>query len=224
MKWYMKIRTSYVSNSSSSSFLILYKDLKDFDQLKAIKGYETFMKDLQDHKSKELCIAEIERFILNVVFEVEDNCPVFKEPYPFESYDVVEMLMETAKVPVKKLDKLLLKYRELAEDYMGELLQVGLLDKIERCSLVGLEKEEYDKYSEHRAKFIKTFTNLRWSDKEIKTLADEIYKGFQEQGFEVHRLEYEDHTDEGWYMEKRFMPFIAKNPDCQYGIFLHNNH
>lgn len=220
----MKLRTSYVSNSSSSSFLILYRDLKDFDQLKAIKGYETFMKDLQDPKSKELCIAEIERFILDVVFEVEDNCPVFREPYPFESYDTVETLMETAKVPVEKLDKLLHKYRELAKEYMGELLRAGLLNKIERCSLASMEREEHNKYCELRAKFIKTCTNLRWSDKEIKILADEIYKGLQEQGFEAHRLEYEDRTDEGWYMEKGFMPFIAKNPDCQYGIFINNNH
>lgn len=221
----MKLRTGYVSNSSSSSFLILYKDLKDFDQLKAVRGYGTFIEDLQDPKSKELCISEIEMLISAAIYEVEDNCPVFKGNYPFSEYDTIEDLMKLAEVPVEKLDKLLGRYRECAKAFVTKLAEQGLLDPVLRAkSAFALEPDDYKKYHELEADFSESLQKLRWSDKEIETLADEIYKGLQEQGFEVHRLEYEDHTEEGWYMEKGFMPFIAKNPDCQYGIFINNNH
>lgn len=42
----MKQRGGFVSNSSSSSFLLCYNDKSDFDVLKNYEGYETFMDDL----------------------------------------------------------------------------------------------------------------------------------------------------------------------------------
>lgn len=221
----MKVRTSYVSNSSSSSFLILYKDLKDFDQLKAVKGYETFIGDLQDPDSKELCVSEIERLLSAAIYEVEDNCPVFKDYYPFSEYDTIEDLMKIAEVPVEKLDKLLGRYRECAKAFVTKLAGHGLLDPVLRAkSAFALEPDDYKKYHELKAEFSKSFQELRWKDRKTKRLADEIYNKLQEKGFEVHRLEYEDHTEDGWYMEKGFMPFAARNPDCQYVIITTNNH
>lgn len=45
----MKTRTGYVSNSSSSSFLVMCNDDGVFDCLKGSKGYETFIGDVRRH-------------------------------------------------------------------------------------------------------------------------------------------------------------------------------
>ena len=43
----MKTRTGYVSNSSSSSFLVMCNDDGVFDFLKRSYGYETFIGDMR---------------------------------------------------------------------------------------------------------------------------------------------------------------------------------
>ena len=42
----MKVRAGFVSNSSSSSFLVVYKSLKDFEKMNRFEGYKKFTKDL----------------------------------------------------------------------------------------------------------------------------------------------------------------------------------
>lgn len=49
----MKIRTSYVSNSSSSSFLIICKNFSEFDKFKVFDGYETFKEDFDKSSEEE---------------------------------------------------------------------------------------------------------------------------------------------------------------------------
>ena len=48
----MKTRNGFVSNSSSSSFLVMYNDFGAFDFLKESRGYETFIRDMNNDENK----------------------------------------------------------------------------------------------------------------------------------------------------------------------------
>ena len=57
----MKARIGFVSNSSSSSFLVSYHTIRDFDALKSEKkGYKRFIKDVLEHEDNT---EEIKRFL-----------------------------------------------------------------------------------------------------------------------------------------------------------------
>lgn len=57
----MKARIGFVSNSSSSSFLVSYHTIRDFDALKdEEKGYERFIKDVLEHEDNT---EEVKRFL-----------------------------------------------------------------------------------------------------------------------------------------------------------------
>ena len=50
----MKIRTSYVSNSSSSSFLVSWNSISDFDRIgRNTRGYNRFIKDVKEHNNNK---------------------------------------------------------------------------------------------------------------------------------------------------------------------------
>ena len=49
----MKMRTGFVSNSSSSSFLVAYDDFSVFDGLKGVNGYEDFRLDAMEPEADE---------------------------------------------------------------------------------------------------------------------------------------------------------------------------
>ena len=55
-------------------------------------------------------------------------------------------------------------------------------------------------------------------------IAKEIYQSLIDKGYNIKFLRYEDHTNIGSFMEHRFMPFIADNPDRKYEIFITNEH
>ena len=58
----MKVRNGYVSNSSSSSFLVIYENENIFNKFKEFNGYTQFINDIKEEK-KEEAIFFIQNFL-----------------------------------------------------------------------------------------------------------------------------------------------------------------
>ena len=224
----MKIRTNYVSNSSSSSFLIIYNDINDFNKLEKFDCYKTFINDINESKEDE-SKNFIKYMIQNMLYQQYECFSNFKQNIPlFEDfYDI----MQKAEIPMKEYNKFSDKIVEIGKVFLDEIKEkisdnYHLLFETSNF-FAFLEKEESEFVCNAKKKFSDKFyeDDFRNQMKEFsEELAEKIYNSLKRKGYVVKMINYEDDNPIGCMMEHYFMPFIKMNPERNYEVFISNEH
>ena len=153
----MKKRNNYVSNSSSTSFVLLYHDESEFDFMKTEGAYyERFIKDLHAEKD-EYYLTRAKDMFKDMFEETLLICKKY-----FETRDEKDFTTMIAKIAVsdKKLKKIIKRAIEIQKDWNGDedefaglRFQFGktLVDKLD-ASKDGL-KLVYLEYSDNDGEF-----------------------------------------------------------------------
>lgn len=193
----MKMRNGYVSNSSSSSFLVVYNSLVDFTPFRLFeKGYNRLMRDIPSSTDEDV-IGFIESIIANYFYglkevyekELYTNDNSGNARFDFSYNNQWNTFSCALHIPYDILNEKEIAL-ELAADESMEALNIAY------------EKIENEGY---------------------RNEAEKIF-GILKENFKMAAMEYEDHTDIGSYMEHDFMPFIKHNPDNKFAVFTQNNH
>ena len=90
-----------------------------------------------------------------------------------------------------------------------------------------LNKDENKFFMDCRAEFTKQFYEESFYKdlkKDAEKIASDLEKALKIKGYEIRSLRYEDDSDDGFFMEKGFMPFLASNPERNYEIIATSNH
>lgn len=208
----MKIRTCFVSNSSSSSFMVIYRTVEDFDRFSKFEHLPDLLNDLSRSTTE---------YAFNFV----------KSLIEMDGYDCYHKYASNYK-DVRGISSTFWTIQELvrlsgADDskycsWLGDVSLAGF--KFYEDHDVANTTYVYDKewYKEYAA---------AWTDRreaELEELANELAKditdGLNAAGYTTACVEYEDHDDYGSYMEHDFMPMLAADADHKVAVFTINNH
>lgn len=201
MRINMKIRNGYVSNSSSSSFVIAFKKNNCdsvFNKFSNWKGYDRFIKDYSLAKNDK---GRMEHFLQ---IDVQKVC-----------YFIAEYLLAGKKFE----DWETIKENTFCGKYLE--LHYGISDDVEKIVNKHTIKEEHyshldkDGYKKLRELIEKTHS-------EVMKIVKKTYKSFTV-------LEYSDNNSLfDAYMEHDFMPFMLNNPmsinDENHNLMTISNH
>lgn len=196
----MLIRNGWVSNSSSSSFVVIYSSKDDFKGISLIEGYRFLMHDLDEDIGADAAVSIfsglLEDTLYRVFFQLCDG-----NYNPAEDRDDIEL-----NKLAWDLDVDYTPYNSLVTElYTRSLLYAESKDK-----------SEYRKW--YKDEFINKASVV------IEELAKKLVEAVTTSGRKVGCVEYCDHNKVGDYMEHHFMPWIANNPDRTYAIIRHNGH
>lgn len=188
----MKVRNGYVSNSSSSSFLVIYKDESDFDKFKSFNGFDEFISDLASSDKKEV-FSFLNTEAQSVLYDFYDAFIKEMEGYNNHLMDLSRTTWNDLTYDFEYKDTILQKKIRVLKKGFEE----------------GKSKEEMEEL------FYKQKTN-----REVKKLVEHV----ENKGWKLGVVEYEDDTKFGAYMETKFMPFLARNPEDDFYVYIMNCH
>lgn len=205
----MKIRTNYVSNSSSSSFCIIYKSKDDFIKFNKFKGYYTFIEDLEKSNIVEaeaaICV-HLHNYCWKTFDKFTDKDFHKSSYYLNNKYDWLDFIFEEAEVDSNEF-----------WDIIAKINNKGFKFLEDNKENIKPDNPEYKKYCDSYYKDMETQTK-------IDNFSKKVCEGLKKRGYELGFIRYEDDTNEGWYMESKFMPFISLNPEKEYLIITQNEH
>ena len=208
----MKIRTGFVSNSSSSSFLVIYRDIDDFNRFSGFVELPSLVHDLSTST-----VDKVFGFVKELI--LRDG---YDSYYKYTSnYEDVH---------------------STTSDFweIQELVQLSGADDSKYCEWRGkISTAGFAFYREHdvaNATYVYDKDWYRaydaaWSDtisKDLDVIASELARDIVDRlsagGYAAACVEYEDHDDYGCYMEHDFMPMIAADADHKISVITINNH
>ena len=211
----MLVRNGWVSNSSTSSFVVVYKCASDFFKLHEFRGYNTLCRSLVGG------FGELTESVPTVAHILLLGLDQFKERLPTGGYscdDEVYDILQTC--PDEDWDE-----RAAYASLLSEIL-----NKWQEC-MEACEDNREVVLEELNSWYFSSAVYDRCHDVCDK-LATVIVNYWKAQGYTVKVLEYGDDDlleyDEagvdGAFMEWQFMPWIKNNPDRDYSVFILNGH
>lgn len=193
----MKIRQGYVSNSSSSSFLVLHKGIKSFENIMQFRGTKEFLEDIKDYNKES-----VEEFVLSVLGN-----------YLYVIYDQMECKLKGH----KRLEYWSNLYKESYLQMDNFLKRLGNFEFAERMN-------KLQNYLLNSSSFEELQKRYEQSEREAKKMRDDIIEYFGNFDYTIRQITYEDDTSEGNYMQHYFMPFLSKYPNDDIKVITVNNH
>lgn len=200
----MKTRSGYVSNSSSTSFLIVYNDISAFECLKTEIGYEIMMKWIKNDATPTS--DEISEFFHDLVES-------FANEYG-ESYYIMKLHPER---------KRLFYCSSVNWDLSEEIGKYCLGDDIDTMvtDFESSVKKIVENWGDNE-EFYDWMVSEKLEDV-IDMLVIQIVSAIEKKWKHVWKTEVEDSGDFGYYMEQKFMPYVISNCEGIAGSSI-NNH
>ena len=194
----MKIRTNYVSNSSSSSFLVAYNDISAFDSIKKYKGYKEFISDVEgeacddESKVKDFFVNKYHEILDSYMWNVRDRNILWKKESPTDEFKAL-------------CRKFGCEDDEDVQDAYIEGVQNVELNAEAYCTGAYYD---YDEFEPLATKF-----------------ADLLYEKMKQKFKNVSSFSYSDNDGDFYaYMEHDFMQALASDDDDKYAVLSINNH
>lgn len=211
----MKIRNGFVSNSSSSSFLVVYHTKDDFAKFSQFEGYDDLINGIGGDSDEDV-LSHISTVISSYLSCTTDRCSDYVTgtdmASEFSSGEYFNLVygLEIPDEMTSPIDK----YDKAMWDYADEVKAAAVIP---------------DKKADHQG-FWKCVDGIR---KQISDKSEEVLSGtdglkdmpnrilgfIKSKGYAVSCVEYGDDTDDGAYMEHEFMPFVAMAPRS--GFYIH---
>jgi hypothetical protein len=211
----MKIRTGYVSNSSSSSFLVVYHEITDFVRFSLFDYFSRFISDVQKSEEKHVIMYmeyAIREFLHSKYNGLEH---IYTDYEHFHSSDIdswIDLVVQyeyrddIVDSIVNKMSKMLKDAK--ADNECIESTEHPIWDKVYHVIY-----DSEDLIKEEATKFVQYL-----KDKGYK-LAVVIYGSDVASDDDVYN--YDLHC----YLESGLLPMMEKNPDAdKFGVYSQSHH